>query len=882
MLKINNHVLTNLTIVNIDNSSDSFSQYAYSKPFLFSANNYAYESSSSQLYSDYTNPIWTTSSYASSSASILSTHSLAARAFTVPGATLVGSSGGFRINLMWDATVTTAPSTFKAGIIQAAQLLCDALSNNVILNIGISCYGTGRWAMAGPDYSSYLPYSDVRSYLMNHAVTGDTTFNALPAGTSIQGQSQVEVFNAQRKLWGLPVNQATDGSAEFATDINPNLLTGVALHELTHAMGRVPDTFPGIFDLFRYTSTGHLLFSGSNTLPAYFSLDGGISNLANYGISSDPSDFLNTSTNVNDAFNEFYSYSTLQTLSVLDLQQLDALGYALKINSSSTQSVSAFLSNLNNIDAASFIISDVSSVIASNIDLLEANISLIKTINQTDTGVALIMTPAQLTADNDVLPLLNAGIYTLDVTSVTNTNLQTNSLGNLDQVVSIALDVSVTNLNYTEYANANGKLVTSGLTVTDVPAASALIVGADTHVSQLTLADTTLTAAQYSAVAIKNMTSGLIINGVSVAEEATVAADNNVISMTVSDTSANIVKNLATLKSNVAKIISINLSDNGTVLVITAAQSSANHGVLTKILDSYPLTVTGTKDANALYDTANSLAKLIGGAGNDTFYVTGTDTMTDLGNGADIIKIAASASVKANLAANWTATTATSNAASTASSATINSNGHNVSVAAAKGTNGWTLNATGTGTSSLTGSINNDTINGNHSGGLIINGHRGSDTIVLGTHTNADTIYLVANAMETITGFGSLTGTVVDRLNVTAIGNALAGITLQNKTSLATKNSPLPANSSGFVFSHADSGAALTETSAAALFAVTKTAGMFAISKGTGTELLIETGVSATANVVWEIIETAGVFKAIELTGITVVAHHNIAFANFH
>jgi CRISPR/Cas system-associated protein endoribonuclease Cas2 len=394
-----------------------------------------------------------------------------------------------------------------------------------------------------------------------------------------------------------------------------------------------------------------------------------------------------------------------------------------------------------------------------------------------------------------------------------------------------------------------------------------------------------ITAKQFSAdafVLAKISGSYFSVSGVSGAKVATVGANKNVTSMTVSDTSANIVKNLTALKSNVEKITSISESDNGKALAITAMQSSADHLVLTKILGSYPLIVTGTKGANALYDTVNSIATFTGGAGNDTFYVTGTDTITDLGNGVDIIKIAAGASVKANLAANWAATVSTSNAASTASSATINSNGHNVSVAVASGTNGWTLNTTGTGTNRLTGSINNDTINGNAAGGLIINGHGGSDTIALGTHKRADTIYLVANAVETITSFGSSGGTIIDGLNVTAMGNALAGMTLHDKTFLATTNSPLPANSSGLVFSYADSGAALTATTAAAMFANTQTLDKFAISKGTGSELLIETGVSSNTNVIWEIIETAGVFTAIKLTGITVVAHHHIAFANLH
>ena len=110
-----------------------------------------------------------------------------------------------------------------------------------------------------------------REILVNNATAGDTVFNALPSGSSFQGQTNVAVWNAQLKLFGLlGANDTTsdDGSATFATDINSNLLVGVALHELTHAMGRVPygppyGSQPDIFDLFRFTSPGTRLISGS-------------------------------------------------------------------------------------------------------------------------------------------------------------------------------------------------------------------------------------------------------------------------------------------------------------------------------------------------------------------------------------------------------------------------------------------------------------------------------------------------------------------------------------------------------------------------------------------------------------------------------------------
>ncbi len=158
----------------------------------------------------------------------------------------------------------------------------------------------------------------------------------MPTGSTIQGQSQVAVWNAQLKLFGLisPTNTAADGNASFATDINSSLLVGVALHELTHAIGRVPygqpdGPQPDIFDFYRFTNPGTLLIT--DNMPAssaYFSLNGGATKIADFGVSSDPSDFLNSGVQGgNDPFNEFYSSSTLQTLTPIDKEMLDALGF---------------------------------------------------------------------------------------------------------------------------------------------------------------------------------------------------------------------------------------------------------------------------------------------------------------------------------------------------------------------------------------------------------------------------------------------------------------------------------------------------------------------------------------------------------------------------
>jgi serralysin len=258
---------------------------------------------------------------------------LSSSAQSGPTSALAMTTGGITINLLFDAAAMAAPASFRAGIQQAASILTATISDKITVNIKIDYSGTGGGAAAGPDNGLYESYSSVRTDLINGATPGDTTFNALPSGSSVQGQTNVAVWNAQLKLFGLlgANNTGTDdGSATFATDINPNLLVGVALHELTHAIGRVPyGTAPDIFDLFRFTSVGTRLFSGSSTAPAgYFSVDGGNTKLADYGKTSDPSDFLNSGVQgSNDPFNEFYNGSTVQGLSIVDKEQLDALGF---------------------------------------------------------------------------------------------------------------------------------------------------------------------------------------------------------------------------------------------------------------------------------------------------------------------------------------------------------------------------------------------------------------------------------------------------------------------------------------------------------------------------------------------------------------------------
>ncbi|MEI8209761.1 MAG: calcium-binding protein [Methylococcales bacterium] len=577
-----------------------------------------------------------------------------------------------------------------------------------------------------------------------------------------------------------------------------------------------------------------------------------------------------------------------------------------------TPNVASFLSNLGLISNAGFAITDTSSNIAANLDTLQANVAKLSSITVTDTGV-ITLTAAQLTADKAVLSLLSPTTYSLNVTGVLaanastvagnshvvaitvigakTTNLDTTALGALVKVTSITLASGVTSLSYAEYVNANGKLTSSGLTITGVSVANAANVAADTHVAAITIIGTTtanldsttlgalakvssitlasgvtsLSYAEYVNANGKLASSGLTITGVSVANAATnstvvkdshvaaitvigattanldtttlgalakvssitlasgvtslsyaeyvnangklastgltitgvsvanaaatstVVKDSHVAAITVNDTAAHITANLAILLAN-TKLYSITQSDSPTALSITAAQSTVDHSVLAKIVGTYNLTITGTSTADTLYDTTNSHATLSGSAGADTFMVTGTATISDLGNGgADVLNIGAGATANATISTAWIATAATTNSGT----ATITTSGLGVNLSAVTtGTHGFNVTNTGAATT-LTGSALADKLTGGSGNDMLIGG-AGNDTLLGGLGndtltggTGAD-IFGFNTTPNTLTNIDKITDFVSGTDKLQFSKTIFAGITTAAGTGLGT------------------------------------------------------------------------------------------------
>jgi RTX calcium-binding nonapeptide repeat (4 copies) len=121
-----------------------------------------------------------------------------------------------------------------------------------------------------------------------------------------------------------PGGGAIDGQVGMGTTFTGNVLLAGALHELTHAMGRIAGLSLDVFRFNENRSGARVFGFADPATPAYFSIDGGVTDLADFGINSDPGDFLNGGVQGTDPFNETVGGNSL---TATDLQIMDVLGF---------------------------------------------------------------------------------------------------------------------------------------------------------------------------------------------------------------------------------------------------------------------------------------------------------------------------------------------------------------------------------------------------------------------------------------------------------------------------------------------------------------------------------------------------------------------------
>jgi hypothetical protein len=287
-----------------------------------------------------------------------------------PAPTLVGSSNGLQIDLIWDASVGNAPSGFMQAIIDAAQYYTTLFSNKEVINIDVGWGEIGGSSLA----SNALGESESFGYLTNYA----TVTNALErdgfsfAATNEPTASQFFVTSAEAKAFGLisATSSSVDGYIGFSTlsgtgcswNYTANVgaantgtgalqfdLEAIAQHEITEVMGRIgmegaieagkPTYTP--LDLFNYHSARVLELSGNG---GYFSVNNGLANLGTYDNASanggDVTDWASATSITQsgtqglisgdyDAYDAFTSPGHNGGLSQSDIMEDAALGYKL-------------------------------------------------------------------------------------------------------------------------------------------------------------------------------------------------------------------------------------------------------------------------------------------------------------------------------------------------------------------------------------------------------------------------------------------------------------------------------------------------------------------------------------------------------------------------
>lgn len=244
---------------------------------------------------------------------------------------------GLDINLIYDSKASGAPQSFRDAVSSAAIQLDSTIYDNITLNIVVG-YGeingaplTGGFAEGEPANGITEQYSALYAQLAatETSPTDAAAVNSLPNGNSLNGESAFFITSAQEKTLGLisANDPVLDGYIGIPTNWPATSLVGAVLHEITHAMGRLSGNSE--MDLYRFSSPGARVFADGAPAPeSYFSIDGGVSKLADFGVNSDPADWLNPpSSNLtpNDPFDE--QVGGQDYLTPLDIKMMDVLGF---------------------------------------------------------------------------------------------------------------------------------------------------------------------------------------------------------------------------------------------------------------------------------------------------------------------------------------------------------------------------------------------------------------------------------------------------------------------------------------------------------------------------------------------------------------------------
>lgn len=244
------------------------------------------------------------------------------------------------INLVYDAPALAAPQSFRDGVRAAANIIQADFINPITVNINVG-YGefkgfslaSGAVGEGSAFRGATLSLASTKAFLATTASSPDdftsiANLNLHAPGPSFP--SSIVLSTAQAKAFGLisATSGAFDGTIGIAASVSGSTLIDDALHEITHAMGRIAGAGT-ILDLFRFVSPGSLAidsFFGSFLKTPYFSINNGWTGLANFDTLSDTSDFAVAQGGpAADPFQAVVGPNA--DLTPLDLTLMDVLGF---------------------------------------------------------------------------------------------------------------------------------------------------------------------------------------------------------------------------------------------------------------------------------------------------------------------------------------------------------------------------------------------------------------------------------------------------------------------------------------------------------------------------------------------------------------------------
>jgi len=260
-----------------------------------------------------------------------------------------------QLNYIFDQAVSSLPAGFVSALNAVATFFDRLIKNpiNVTIEVG---YGeitqdgaqtaVSSGSVGGPDAGETLSYATLVADLKaNVSSAADRkAIAALPATDPSNGAG-IYISVAQEKSLGLVTANTTeiDGSVGFQVDgangFNYNYgpdrangtgwdFIGVAEHEISHALGRdsglsATTSDWNEMDLFRYTSAGTLSHNANQF--AYFSIDGGVTNLDNFATSSDWGDWAASAGD--DSFDAISETGVENPVTATDVTLMSVLGF---------------------------------------------------------------------------------------------------------------------------------------------------------------------------------------------------------------------------------------------------------------------------------------------------------------------------------------------------------------------------------------------------------------------------------------------------------------------------------------------------------------------------------------------------------------------------